>query len=65
MSGKDIGFLTVNLAAYSPRPNTPAAELQDQVPEVPVRMLGGEPDALQSPFKGYVLTGVAPVFFEI
>ena len=33
---KDIGFLTVNLAAYSPRPNTPAAELQDQVPEVPV-----------------------------
>jgi len=30
---EDIGFLTVNLAAYSPRPNTPAAELQDQVPE--------------------------------
>ena len=50
---QDIGFLTVNLAAYSPRPNTPAAELQDQVPEVPVEdvMEGGELEALPIPLK--------------
>lgn len=30
---EEIGFLTVNLAAYSPRPNTLAATWPDQVPE--------------------------------
>ncbi|CAJ1346928.1 unnamed protein product, partial [Effrenium voratum] len=30
---QDVGFLTVNLAAYSPRPNTAAASWPDQVPE--------------------------------
>lgn len=30
---EEIGFLTVNLAAYSPRPNTLAAQRPNQVPE--------------------------------
>jgi len=30
---EEVGFLTVNLAAYSPRPNTLAATWPDQVPE--------------------------------
>ncbi|CAK9060846.1 unnamed protein product [Durusdinium trenchii] len=30
---EELPFLTVNLAAYSPRPNTPAALLKDQVPQ--------------------------------
>ena len=29
----DIGFDQVNTAAYSPRPNTPAAVWTDQIPE--------------------------------
>lgn len=32
-ASQDVGFLTVNLAAYSPRPNTAAASWPDQVPE--------------------------------
>ena len=32
-NAQEVGFLTVNIAAYSPRPNTPAALMENQVPE--------------------------------